>query len=512
MRVIKLIRASAVGRYLLAAGACALIVLLTWPLRDVLDPANTVMLLLLAVALIAAGLGRREAVLASFVSVGLFDFFFVQPHLSFAVGDVQYLLTFVVMLTVSLLIGQLTNRLQASADEARLREARAQALYALARSLAGAMTVEQVLEHSTGFLEGHAAATARFFLPDAGGLLQPVPPAPGPGIGEATAMAAVFHSCSGSAAGGVGGFGETGLLLPLNGASHCRGVMSVKPLAGAGGLDALQPLLEAVASLVAIAVERLHFVAAVQASQLEAETERLRSSILSSISHDIRTPLTVLFGQADALAQADGRLAGDEREAALAIRDQAGRLHEMVDKLLDMARLQAGAVRLRKEWQAMDEILGAAMVLLGEALRAHPVVVTQAPALPLVAVDAVLVERVFCNLLENAAKYAPPSSPIAVTLATEAGMLVVTVSDEGSGFPASSLDRVFDLFERGLHVSTAPGVGVGLAICRAIVEAHGGWIAASNRQQGGACVRFALPCDEPPTIEPEAAGVAGVAS
>jgi two-component system sensor histidine kinase KdpD len=496
---------SIAGRYLLALAACAATTALALPLRDVLDLANAVMLMLLTVVLVAARLGRAQAIFASFVSVALFDYFFVPPRLSFAVSDVQYLVTFGVMLTVSLLIGHLTTSLQANAREAQARERRAQALYALARSLAGAMTVEQLVDDVAQFLGAHADGDVRFFLPDEDDELVSLPHRDSPPeIGESTAAAAVFHSRTGRVSGSLGGDGEALQWLPLDGATRCRGVMAVRRRQHAGPFGTQRPMLEAVASLAAIALERLHFVAVAQASQLETETERLRSSILSAISHDIRTPLTLLFGQADALAQADGHLTADEREAAQAIRDQARRLHEMVDKLLDMARLQAGNVRLRKEWQAVDDIVGASIGLLGDALRDHPLSVTPPPDLPLVAVDAVLIERVFCNLLENAAKYSPPGTPITVNLALEGDMLAISVCDHGRGFPPTSIARVFDVFERGAQESTIAGVGLGLAICRAIVEAHGGRIAANNRPEGGACVRFTLPCGEPPPFEPEA--------
>ncbi|CAL95711.1 DUF4118 domain-containing protein [Azoarcus olearius] len=490
-------------RHLVAATLCALAAAAVYPLRQLLEPANVVMLLLLVVAFNAAWLGRGPAVLGTVVSVALFDFLFVPPQLSFAVSDVKYLITFAVMLLVSLLIGQLTVSLRASADEAALRERRSHALYALARSLAGAMLPAQVMEQVAAFVRTEAGAEVHFHLPDEDdGALHPQPAGvPAPGVAETTAAAGIFFTPAEGQAGCVAVAG-VGLMLPLHGATRCRGVMVVQPGAAAAPLESLRPLLEAVASLAAIALERLHFVAVAQASQFEAEAERLRNSILASISHDIRTPLTVLFGLADALALSEGRLGSEEREAAHAIRDQAGRLHDMVDKLLDMARLQAGTVRLRKEWQPLDEILGAAIALLGDALRAHPVTLVQAAETPLVAVDAVLLERVFCNLLDNAARCSPAGTPITVDLAREGDMLVVGVRDHGPGFPAGG-ERAFELFERG-RASGVAGVGLGLAICRAVVEAHGGWIRAGNAADGGACVRFALPCGEAPVIEPEA--------
>ncbi|HJV28821.1 MAG TPA: DUF4118 domain-containing protein [Aromatoleum sp.] len=497
-------RFSPVARHLLAVLACALMTAICLLLRGVFDITNIAMLMLLPVVFVAARLGRGPAILASFVTVGLFDFFFVPPQLSFAVSDVQYLVIFAVMLAVSLFISHLTASLKASARDARQREQRSQALYSLARTLAGTMSADEAVAAVVRFVREQAGGEARLFVPDVDDKVREFPRNTGPlSMDRFLTIEAVYLGGDAVGASATVNLDGSCLVLPLVGSTRRRGVLFVAAHAGDDHLYELRSMLEAVASLTAIALERLHFVDIAQASQLETEAERLRSSILSSISHDIRTPLTVLFGQADALALAGSHLDDQEREAARAIRDQAGRLHEMVDKLLDMARLQAGKVNLRKEWQPIDEVIGASIQLLGDALREHPVTVTLAPELPLVAIDAVLMERVCCNLLENAAKYSPPATPITVTITNAAPSLVVEVRDQGPGFPPGGLKRVFHLFERGTAESSAPGVGLGLAICRAIVEAHGGTIDASNPPEGGACVRFSLLCGQAPQLEPE---------
>ncbi len=500
--------------HLLALTACGLTVAIGLPLREVLDQANIAMLMLLTVVFIAATFGRSQAILASFVSVAAFDFFFVPPRLSFLVSEAQYLVTFAVMLVVSLVISQLTTRLRASAHEALERERRSLALYALAKALAGAISAQQVVEQVGAFVREQVEGDARFFLADAAEVLHEFPHGGPPlGLDESRALDAVARSHAGDPSCCIASPNGLDVLFPLTGSTRCRGVLFVRAQDGDSRLHLLRPMLEGVASLTAIALERLHFVDIAQASRLETEAERLRSSILSSISHDIRTPLTVLFGQADALTLAGGHLSDEERGAALAIRDQAGRLNQMVENLLDMARLQAGHVRLRKEWQAIDEVIGASIQLLGDASHEHPVKVTLAPDLPLVAVDAVLMQSVFCNLIENAAKYSAAGAPIGVDVAGALEGLVIEVRDCGPGFPPGSLPRIFEVFERGAAESSIAGVGLGLAICRAIIEAHGGQIGASNQASGGACVRFTLPSGgEPPGIEPESADPAGVAA
>jgi two-component system sensor histidine kinase KdpD len=276
--------------------------------------------------------------------------------------------------------------------------------------------------------------------------------------------------------------------------------------ADGAALDDLRPLLENAASLAAIAVERLHYAEVARDTEVKMMAERLRASILSALSHDLRTPLTSLVGLADSLALAKPPLPQRQAEAAAALREQGLRLSRMVANLLDMARLQAGEARLRKEWQPVEEVIGAAIKLLEGSLVDHPVRVDLAPDLPLLEFDAVLMERVFCNLIENAAKYSPAGTAIDIAVTREGAMAGIAVCDRGPGIAADRRERIFDLFVRGDTESATPGVGLGLAICRTIVEAHGGSIAAAERPGGGACFRFTLPLGEPPQVEPEEAG------
>jgi two-component system sensor histidine kinase KdpD len=504
--------------YALAGGACSLTTALTLPLHDWLDPVNTVMLFLLTVVLTAARLGRGPAVLASFLSVALFDFFYVPPRWSFAVSNAQYLLTFAVMLTVALVIGHLTIGLRQRASESQQSADRSNALYALARSLAGSLTVEHVVDLTTRFVGEQLHADTRLLLPSPtcipgqqSQLEDAVPSAAALPTDLSLVAQAVYRDQHGITSQQFGDQGETHAILPLPGSTRCRGVLIISaPHRGGGSrqLEAQRPLLDAVCSLVATSLERLHFVAVAHQTQLEMSDERLRGSILSALSHDIRTPLTSLFGLADALTLMQPPLPPAAQDMAGAMRDQAMRLHRMVSNLLDMARLQsgqqAGHLQLRREWQPMEEVIGASIQLLGRSLDAQQVKVQQPPDLPLMSIDAVLMERVFGNLLENASKYGPPHADIQVRLQLVPGHLQVSVCNEGAGFPPGKLQEVFGVFERGTQESSIPGIGLGLAICRAIVEAHGGRIEALNPAQGGAEVRFTLPLGTPPTIEPEA--------
>jgi two-component system sensor histidine kinase KdpD len=282
-----------------------------------------------------------------------------------------------------------------------------------------------------------------------------------------------------------------------------RGVLAIEPrnparLAG----PEQRRLLDTCASLLAIALERVHYVDVAQDTTVQMESERLRNSLLAAISHDLRTPLAALVGMADSLSMT---AAGDDdaRQASTlkAMREAALRMSSQVNNLLDMARLQSGAVQLKRQWLPLEEAVGSALRAMAGALEPGRVRVALPPELPLVHIDASLFERVLCNLLENAVKYTPPGSPIEITAATTAQHVQVCIDDHGPGLPRHREEAVFQLFERGRKESATPGVGLGLAICRAIVEAHGGTIQGETRPGGGARFTIELPRGEPPSMD-----------
>jgi two-component system sensor histidine kinase KdpD len=485
------------ARLLWPVSACGLVTLLTWPLRDALDPANIAMLYLLAVAFVAMRAGKYEAIMAAVLSTALLDFFFIHPRLSFTVGDMQYAITLAVMLAVALIIANLTTTLQRQTSAAIERERQSQALYQLASQLAGATTLEQVAAATRDFL--HQAQDCRsMLLMRRNNALHPVEAEhhPASDLQSAAALAAMQQAQTRH----LHDAGNHWLFLPLHGSTYIRGVLAIDfGQTALASISAQQMLYEAIASLVAIAVERLHFVEVAQRAQLQMTDERLRNAILSALSHDIRTPLTVLYGMADALAQTT--LPAATRDMVEALCEQTLRLTSMVGNLLDMAKLRAGNIRLDLQWQPLEEVIGASIKLLGDMLEQHPVKVLLPSDMPLLRFDAVLMERVLCNLLENAAKYSPPASPIILSAQIGNGLARISVCDSGPGFPPHKLDKVFELFERGDTESNIPGVGLGLAICHSIVTAHDGEIQAGNHE--GACVTFTLPLGEPPVIEAE---------
>jgi len=493
------------ARYVVAALACAGTAAIALPLREHLDVANVVMLFLLTVLLVALRAGRGPAVLSAVLCVLLFDFLFVPPRFSFAVADVQYVITLGVMLAVALITAQLATRLHRQAALAARGEREMRSLYELARALAGAVSVEQVAAIALHFVEQAGGHSAALLLPDAGDALVVTNAGDAKETHVDTRLATLSYRKGELIAVKAldDDAGHAVSYVPLKAPMRVRGVLAVVAPRSGASQDAVGGLLTTFASLVGIAVERLHYVDVANEAQMAMNSERLRTSILSALSHDVRTPLTAIVGLADSLTLRKPPLPDDSRQAAEDIRDQAARLSGMVTNLLDMARLAAGRTQPRKEWQVLEEIAGAALQLLGRALANHRVTIDLPADLPLIEFDAVLIERVFCNLIENAAKYSPDGSTIKVEASVDDGFVHVRVVDEGPGFPAGREEAVFAPFVRGQLESSIAGAGLGLAISRSIVEAHGGTIRAINRPGGGAEVSFTLPLGSPPMIAEE---------
>ncbi|MCX2865515.1 DUF4118 domain-containing protein [Paucibacter sp. PLA-PC-4] len=485
-------------RYAFAALACVGTTALALPLQPVFDEANIVMLFLLTVLGVSLRWGRGPSVLASFVSVGLFDFFFIAPHLSFAVSDVQYLLTFVVMLAVGLITGQLTAHLRYQAQVAAEREARSRALFELTRELSGALQTEQVVQSAQSSLsrELHGRALVLVLdLKDA--LLLPEGETDPPDLG--TARWALDH---GQAAGLATDTlpGSAWFYLPLQAPMRARGVLALRPRDLA---SVMQPerraQLDTYASIIGQALERVHYVEVAQDALVHIESERLRNSLLSALSHDLRTPLAVVYGLADTLA-ALPTLPEAGREMAQALQRESQRINAMVNNLLDMARLQSGAVQLRLQWQPVEEVVGSALQAMQTSLGAHRVQTELPPGLPMINLDAVLIERVLCNLLENAVKYTPAGSLIRISAELREAELWLRVADNGPGLPPGREEALFEKFARAKSESSTPGVGLGLAICRAIMQAHQGGIHAEPVPGGGAAFVLTLPLGNPPPL------------
>jgi two-component system sensor histidine kinase KdpD len=345
--------------YAWAAGAAAACSLIGWAMHARFDLVNIAMVYLLAVVIVALRFPRGPAVAASVLAVVAFDVLFVPPRGRFTIDDIQYLLTFAIMLAVALVISHLV-------DSVRRRASRQAAL------------------------------------------------------------------------------------------------------------------------------------------EIEAETERIRSALLASISHDLRTPLAVMAGASSSLAEAGERLGADERRAlAVRVFEQAQEMSEHVAKVLQMTRLEVGAVRAERDWAALSEIVGSVLARLAERMATHRVIVELPADLPLLRVDATLIEQALGNLLENCARHTPADTIVRVRAQRHGGEVVVSVEDYGGGLPDAELEQVFAKFNRGAVEGGGTDIGLGLAICRAIVRLHGGRAWAENVAGGGTAFRFTLPLEDAPPVPPE---------
>ncbi len=496
-------------RYLWAALACVAVTLLSIPLAEHFDRSNIVAIFILSVVLVAVRFGRGAAALAAVLSVCSFDFFFVPPRFSFAVSDVQYILTFIIMLAVGLITGQLTAGLRFQARVAGHREERAGSLYEIARDLSGAVQIDQVVRISDESIERTFRASAALLLPNAAGQLAMTSSRPDKALTVDIGIAQWAFDKGRPAGFGTDTLpGSEVLYVPLRAPTRARGVLAVKARnRRLLRIPEQRQLLDTFAALIAIALERVHYVEVAQDAVVRMESERLRNSLLAALSHDLRTPLTVLVGLAESLALTKPPLSPQQLESAEAIQDEARRMSTLVSNLLDMARIESGEVKLNLQWQPLEEVVGSALNAAREMLKHHVVEVHLPRNLPLIRIDAMLIERVLVNLLENASKYTPPGSRIMMAAETVGNQLSVSVSDNGPGLGAGREEAIFQKFTRGERESATPGVGLGLTICRAIVESHQGRIVAAHRPGGGARFTFTLPLGNPPPAaeEPEAA-------
>jgi two-component system sensor histidine kinase KdpD len=459
---------------------------------------NIVMLYLLGVVAVAR-LGRWPAVLAALLSVAAVGFLFVPPYYTFAVANSQYLVTLAVMLIVALMISDLTVRVIGQAEIARRRERQTAALSTLTRELADARDVAQLLEVGIRHLVDIFGGQIAILLPDPQGHLQTRASLMSPSQLEPDDVAvAQWANDHGQPAGaGTANLARGDMLfVPLRAQRGTVGVLGIRPsepeILGDTGWRAV---LGTFANQIALAIERNMLGEEALHAQVRIDVEELRNSLLSAVSQDLRAPLTSITAAADTLATAGDTLSPSVRkELAEAIRGEAERLHRLASNFLDTTHLE-----LHRERQPLADVVEGVLRAMGRRLEAHPVSVNLPPALPRVSIDGSLIEQVFFNLLDNAVKYTPEGGPIEITAEASDSEVVVEVADRGPGLPAEVLGRVFEEFYRVKPAVGHAGAGLGLAICRAIVRAHGGRIWAENRAGGGLRVRFTLPLsDEAP--------------
>ncbi|PRC91183.1 DUF4118 domain-containing protein [Solimicrobium silvestre] len=490
--------------YLWAAAICIAVTGITEGLLNVFDLANVIMLYLLAAVLIAIRFGRGPSIFASFLSVATFDFFFVPPRYSFSVSDTQYLFTFVIMLAVSLIISNLTANLRYQARIASYRERRTNALNTMSKALSSALMVEQIIEISNEHLVGIFQAKIAILLPDSHEKIrQPLANTSSVPEHLDLGVAQWVYDHQQRAGLGTNTLPANALLyVPLQAPMRTRGVIAIAPLQPRQIFQPeQQQLLDTFAAQIALALERVHYVEVAQDALINIEAERLRNSLLSAISHDLRTPLTAIIGLSSTLVEQSQLSEKIRSELIHGINEEAQHMNSLIINLLDMAKLQSGKVVLNKQWQPIDEVIGSALRISSQLTAKHQIKLEIDKNCPILSFDAVLIERVLCNLIENAVKYG--HDQILIKAKVKDDEFILSVIDNGRGLPAGMEEKIFEKFTRGEKESATHGVGLGLAICKAIIETHNGKIWATNAPMQGANISFSLPLGDAPKIENE---------
>lgn len=491
--------------YLLAAGGVGLCTGLAFILFPFLALTNLAMIYLLTVVIISSFLPRGPSRFSSLFSVAAFAFFFVPEYYSFQVASTEYSITLVVMLLVSLLVSGLTARIRHQARVSRQQERQTVALFEMSQNLTAMDSLEELLKVAARQITRIFDCKVSLLMPGSEGKLEVRAGHPyDDEYGKEGLVAKwVFRHGHLAGAGTDTLHAVKGIYLPLIASQNLIGVLRLETDQPDRILEADSlRLLEALGSQVGLAIERENLSRQAQAAQLQIEAEQMRNALLSSVSHDLRTPLTVIAGSASSLVEGEKRLDSEtKQELALSIYEEARRLDRLVHNLLEMSRLQSGQARLTKEWHVLEEVIGCALAQLDPQLHDHPLSISLPTDLPLVQIDALLMERVIINLLENSLKYTPPGTPLEISGQVQDKEILVAVADRGPGLPPGEEERIFEKFYQ-VSPGSARGAGLGLTICRSIIEAHGGRIWAANRPDGGTIFSFTIPLAEITPILP----------
>ena len=466
-------------------------------LGDVLTPIDQALIYLTGVVFVAAKLGRGPSFLYSLLSVTCFNFFFIPPIYTFNVYDRSYWLTFMVMLITGFVITNQASRLRLQAIFSRKRERDTQTFYSLTKDLASTRSREDIVNAATRHITDMFDVEVAIWMPSDYGQLQAL-------IGELPKESVVKETSvlkwcfdNGQIAGRhtMTMPSANGLYFPMIATTGTLGVMCIiatKPDREFSSDEITS--LETCASLLASALERTNIADMAEQSRVEAEREKLRTTLLSSVSHDLRTPLASITGASSTIVADIDQLSQDTvRDLGRSINKEAERLSHIVNNLLEVTRLESGTVQLNKQPYFIEELIGSALERLAPVLKKHNVVPQSEEDLPLVLADGVLIEQVLINLLENAVHYTPQGSTITISAVRKGTNVLVSVADNGPGIPEGNENKIFDKFYSIGQDDVQKGTGLGLAICAGIINAHAGEIWAENRPQGGACFYFTIP-------------------
>lgn len=460
---------------------------------------------LVAVLVVSMQAGLAPGILASVASFFAFNFFFTEPRWSLAISDTQNILTLLFFLVAAFIVSNMASRLRAQIRATRENARRTGNLYDFGRKVTGAATLDDVLwavvHHVANTIQGRSLV----LLPSENGLSIGAGYPPEDQLDDRSNAAAEWAWAQGKPAGRGTATLPTSLwlFLPLKTSRSSVGVLGVQMMEGA---DIPSPeqmrLLETLTDQAAVAVERTTLVSDIEAARVATERERLRSALLSSLSHDLRTPLVSIMGAASSILSYDEALdASSRHDLAQTIQDEAERLNRFVQNLLDMTKLGAGAMKPRVDWADLRDIVGAAVDRAKGLAQARAIRMEIDPAMPLLCLDPILMEQVFFNLLDNACKYSPDGTVVKIWARKALDHIAIEVVDQGPGIPVEDREKVFDMFYRVNQTdSQTAGTGLGLAICRGIVEAHGGTIQAGvGVHETGTAIIIHLPL--PPELD-----------
>lgn len=478
--------------FLRALALTALATALAWAMDGGYSLASQAMAYLLAVVFSAFRFGRRDSVLTALCGVLALNFFFVPPRLTLDVENADYGFTLAALLLVSLVVSGLATRLKAQTAQAQLRERRARELHALADTLAAAEDEAALLARSHEALSQAFGSGAALLMPNATGVLEVRTPDAPALDADAARWAFERRRSIGPATVYWPDLGRWYVALPAHDAA--LGVVSVAvTVPDAPGNDEDLHHLEACARQIGLALQRAQLARRAQTAALEAKIESARNALLASISHDLRTPLAAILGSATTLSGQRERLSDEQqRDLLLIIEDEAQLMTAVTENILQLARLSAEKVSLRRDWESIGEIIGS--VVGRQRRRGVQRVTAQVDAaMPLVQVDAVLIEQLLANLIENALRHSPVDGPVEISARAADEHIVIVVEDRGPGLGNQDPALLFAKFHRGQSARVQGGAGLGLAICKAIAELHGGSIEAANRDGGGAVFTVRLP-------------------
>jgi two-component system sensor histidine kinase KdpD len=482
------------GKYAMAAAIVTVCTLLNglnhwWALSE----ANVVSIYLAGVALTAARLGRGAALFAILLSVLSYDYFFVPPVFAFAKVESEYAITLAVMTAIGLLISDLTNRLQTQLRAAKAQERRTALLYRMTREFSSIDAPEQLIATAAAIAADAFDGEAVIYVRERGGPLTLQGGADTELASDPDSLPTARWAAANTRVAGRGtSYAPTiaATFTPMVGLHGPIGVLGVRPKDLERFLDDEERrVLEACANMIALSLERGRSNSAAQKAQTQVATEKLRNSLLTSISHDLRSPLaTIAVTTSGLLEESADQTIAAKRDVLQTIVDETRQLGRQVDNLLDMGRLQSSNAPLEGEWQVLEELVGVALQRVRGELAKHAIAIDLPADLPLVWAAGDLFVQVLVNLLSNAARYTPAGSRVEIGARANSGTVEVTIADNGPGLPAGSEASIFEKFVRGSTkvADGQRGLGLGLAICRSIMEAHGGNVSARNRPERGA--------------------------